>query len=39
MAFAIEFDAVAQEVNHIAIENDWWKGEHNEGELIALMHS
>ena len=39
MAFAIEFDAVAQEVNHIAIEKGWWEGERNEGELIALMHS
>jgi NTP pyrophosphatase (non-canonical NTP hydrolase) len=39
MAFAIEFDAVAQEVNQIAIEKGWWKGERNEGELIALMHS
>jgi NTP pyrophosphatase (non-canonical NTP hydrolase) len=39
MAFAIEFDAVAQEVNHIAIEKGWWESERNEGELIALMHS
>lgn len=39
MAFAIEFDAVAQEVNQTAIEKGWWKGERNEGELIALMHS
>jgi NTP pyrophosphatase (non-canonical NTP hydrolase) len=39
MAFAIEFDAVAQEVNQMAIEKGWWKGERNEGELIALMHS
>ena len=39
MAFAIEFDAVAQEVNQIAIEKGWWKGERNEGELIAIMHS
>ena len=39
MAFAIEFDTVAQEVNHIAIEKGWWEGERNEGELIALMHS
>jgi len=39
MAFAIEFDALAQEVNHIAIEKGWWEGERNEGELIALMHS
>lgn len=39
MALAIEFDAVAQEVNQIAIEKGWWKGERNEGELIALMHS
>ena len=39
MAFAIEFDAVAQEVNHIAIEKGWWEGERNDGELIALIHS
>jgi len=39
MAFAIEFNAVAQEVNHIAIDKGWWEGERNEGELIALMHS
>jgi NTP pyrophosphatase (non-canonical NTP hydrolase) len=39
MAFAIEFDATAQEVNQIATEKGWWKGERNEGELIALMHS
>jgi hypothetical protein len=32
MAFAIEFDAVAQEVNQTAIEKGWWKGERNEGE-------
>ncbi len=39
MAFAIEFDEVAQEVNKISIEKGWWEGESNEGELIALMHS
>ncbi|CAB1078735.1 hypothetical protein D1AOALGA4SA_6468 [Olavius algarvensis Delta 1 endosymbiont] len=39
MAFAIEFNAVAQEVNNIAIDKGWWEGERNEGELIALMHS
>ena len=39
MTFAVEFDAVAQEVNRTAIEKGWWKGERNEGELIALMHS
>jgi NTP pyrophosphatase (non-canonical NTP hydrolase) len=39
MTFAIEFAATVQEVNHIATEKGWWKGERNEGELIALMHS
>lgn len=39
MAFAIEFNEVAQEVNNIAIDKGWWKGERNDGELIALMHS
>ncbi len=39
MTFAIEFDATAQEVSHIATEKGWWKDERNEGELIALMHS
>ena len=39
MAFASEFNAVAQEVSNIAIDKGWWEGERNEGELIALMHS
>ena len=39
MSFITEFKAVADEVNQIAIEKGWWKGERNEGELIALMHS
>ncbi len=39
MAFAIEFNAVAQEVNNIAVDKGWWEGDRNEGELIALMHS
>lgn len=37
--FANEFNSVAQEVNQTAVEKGWWKGERNEGELIALMHS
>lgn len=39
MAFENEFRAVAQEVNQLAIEKGWWKGDRNEGELIALIHS
>ena len=39
MTFAIEFDAIAKEVNKIAIEKGWWKDERNQGEMIALMHS
>lgn len=38
-AFAIEFNQLAHEINQTAIEKGWWKGERNDGELIALMHS
>jgi len=37
--FTTAFNLIAQEVNNIAISKDWWKGERNDGELIALMHS
>lgn len=39
MQFSNSFDILAKEVNQIAVEKGWWKGERNEGELIALMHS
>lgn len=37
--FLDSFNAVADEVNKTAIAKGWWKGERNEGEIIALMHS
>ena len=37
--FITAFNHNAIEVNRIAIEKGWWKGERNDGELIALMHS
>ena len=39
MSFEVEFNITARQVNRTAIEKGWWKGERNEGELIALMHS
>ena len=39
MSFEKEFQNLAQEVNQLAIEKGWWKGDRNEGELIALIHS
>jgi NTP pyrophosphatase (non-canonical NTP hydrolase) len=33
------FETVAKDANDIAREKGWWKGERNDGELIALMHS
>jgi len=37
--FVESFNEVAAEINQTAIEKGWWKGERNEGELIALCHS
>ncbi len=37
--FIDSFNAVAAGVNQTAIEKGWWKGERNNGEIIALMHS
>lgn len=37
--FIDAFNALAGEINRNAIDKGWWKGERNEGELIALMHS
>lgn len=39
LSFAEVFTKLAKEVNQVAIEKGWWKGERNEGELICLMHS
>jgi NTP pyrophosphatase (non-canonical NTP hydrolase) len=37
--FEVEFTAIAEKVNCIACDKGWWKGDRNDGELIALMHS
>lgn len=37
--FSEVFNEIAKEVNQTAIEKGWWKGDRNQGELIALMHS
>lgn len=37
--FVKQFNEMAQVVGFIAESHGWWKGERNEGELIALMHS
>jgi NTP pyrophosphatase (non-canonical NTP hydrolase) len=37
--FISAFQGVAEKVNENAISKGWWKGERNEAELIALMHS
>ncbi|MCK5611122.1 hypothetical protein KAR91_55125 [Candidatus Pacearchaeota archaeon] len=34
-----EFEKTAVAVNDIAVEKGWWKGDRNEGEIIALIHS
>ena len=35
----LKFNSLAGEINRNAIDKGWWKGDRNEGELIALMHS
>ena len=37
--FVTIFNEVAENVNQIAIDKGWWKGDRNDGEMIALMHS
>lgn len=37
--FCLAFNHVARGVNETAKQKGWWKGERNEGELIALVHS
>ena len=39
MNFTTAFSVLSHEANRIAVEKGWWKGERNDGELIALMHS
>lgn len=39
MTFIEAYNAKAKEINDTAIAKGWWKGERNEGELIALIHS
>jgi NTP pyrophosphatase (non-canonical NTP hydrolase) len=37
--FITAFGVLSTAVNGIARDKGWWKGERNDGELIALMHS
>lgn len=37
--FEYYFNDISNKVHNIAISKGWWKGERNEGELIALIHS
>ena len=37
--FVEAFNDIAQQINRTAIEKGWWKGDRNDGEIIALMHS
>lgn len=37
--FVTAFNVLSTSVNSIARSKGWWKGERNDGELIALMHS
>jgi len=38
-AFITQFNLVAEDIFHTAIEKGWWDQPRNEGECIALMHS
>lgn len=37
--FIKQFTEMADNANFIATKKGWWKGDRNDGELIALMHS
>lgn len=38
-AFVDQWESVAAAVQEIAVSKGWWKGDRNNGEIIALMHS
>jgi NTP pyrophosphatase (non-canonical NTP hydrolase) len=38
-AFINQWEYVAAAVQEIAVSKGWWKGDRNNGEIIALMHS
>jgi NTP pyrophosphatase (non-canonical NTP hydrolase) len=38
-AFVDQWGSVAAAVQEIAVSKGWWKGDRNNGEIIALMHS
>jgi NTP pyrophosphatase (non-canonical NTP hydrolase) len=37
--FVLLFNEVSAEINETAKAKGWWKGDRNQGEMIALMHS
>lgn len=37
--FVEAYNNIATDINNTAIKKGWWKGDRNEGELIALCHS
>ena len=37
--FVQQWESVAAAVHDIAVSRGWWKGDRNDGEMIALMHS
>jgi NTP pyrophosphatase (non-canonical NTP hydrolase) len=37
--FIKSYNELAGYVNDMAIQKGWWKGDRNNGEMIALMHS
>lgn len=37
--FITAYNSKAAEINQTAIDKGWWKGDRNDGEMIALMHS
>lgn len=37
--FVNSFNALSEHVHQMAIDKEWWKGDRNDGELLALIHS
>ncbi len=39
LEFISAFEVMSRVVNEIAKSKGWWKGDRNDGEMVALMHS